>query len=68
MLCHSEAMIEAGPGVRVSLSAASLTHGVREGGPDTLDRKRQEATQIVLCNLRGNELPECQTGSPLVAE
>jgi len=31
----------------------SLTHGVREGGPDTSGRKRQEATQIAVCYLMG---------------
>ena len=61
-LCHTGAVRDRGAVCRTT----SLTHGVREGGPHTSGRKRQEATQIAVCNLMGIGLPECQSGSPLV--
>ena len=48
-LCHTGAVRDRGGVCRTT----SLTHGVREGGPDTSGRKRQEATQIAECNLMG---------------
>ena len=61
-LCHTGAVRDRGGVCRTT----SLTHGVREGGPDTSGRKRQEEKQIAVCNLMGIGLPECQSGSPLI--